>query len=160
MVVAAVYVFICSFPLVTLIHFCSLFGGTWRAVLCEYVLIRPIFSFLRPGVVLLHTSKGWLVPQTFGKSSVQIFCLSWYWVYVEVTAVIIFDTVHQALITHTGGCISFWSRRSLRYLHGDCSLFVHYHGLGKSRSTSDDCLVRSSLLPLEKFWILIPFFLP
>ena len=39
----------------------------------------------------------------------------------------------------------------------DCSLHVHYHGLGKSRSTSDGCVVRSFLLLLEKFWILLQF---
>ena len=27
-------------------------------------------------------------------------------IFVEVTAVVIFDTIHQALITHTGGCIA------------------------------------------------------
>ena len=77
------------------------------AVLSEHVLtrIRPIFSYLRSGFVLLHTSKWWLVSQTFGKEinpefeSIEILS------YVEVTAVILFDTVHQALITHTGGYI-------------------------------------------------------
>ena len=49
--------FICLFPLVALIDFCSLYGGTWGTVLREYVLIRSISSFLRPGLVLLHTSE-------------------------------------------------------------------------------------------------------
>jgi hypothetical protein len=104
--------FICSFPLVTLIDFCSLYGGTWRAVPCEYVLIRSISSFLRPGLVLLHTSKWRLVPQTFGKELNQDFLPIVISSYVEVTAVMIFDTIHQALITHSGECISLWSQRS------------------------------------------------
>ena len=58
--------FICSFSVINLIDFCSLYGGAWRAVPFEYILIRPISSFLRPGLVLLHTSTWWLVPQTFG----------------------------------------------------------------------------------------------
>ena len=59
--------FICSFSVINLIDFCSLYGGAWRAVPFEYILIRPISSFLRPGFVLLHTSTWRLVPQTFGK---------------------------------------------------------------------------------------------
>ena len=43
-------------------------------------------------------------------------------IYVEVTAVVIFDTVHQALITHTGECIALIPR----LLHGINKAIVVY----------------------------------
>jgi hypothetical protein len=108
MVVAALYVFICSFPLVTLIYFCSLYGGTtWRAVPCKYVLIRPsLVSCVQAMYYFTNQNDGWYLKLTV-RSSIRIFYLSWFW----VRSVVIFDTVHQALITHTGGCISLWSQR-------------------------------------------------
>ena len=72
---------------------------------CEYVLIRLISSYLCPGLVLLHTSKWQLVHQTFGKEFNPDFLSTVILSDVKVTAVIVFDTVHQALITHTGGYI-------------------------------------------------------
>ena len=58
-----------------------------------------------------------MVPQTFGKQFDPDFLfIAILSLYIEVTAVVIFDTVHQALITHTGGCILLWSPHSC--MHG------------------------------------------
>ena len=107
MIVAAVYV--CY----TLVSTCDsdqvsavcmeVHGGI--AVPYEFDLIRPISSYLRPGLVLLHSSKWRLVHQTFGKEFNPDFLPIVILSNVKVTAVILFDTVHQALITHTGGFI-------------------------------------------------------
>ena len=92
-------------------RFCSLYGGTWDALLFNMFWSEPISSYLRPGLVLLHTSEWQLVHQTFGKEFNPDFLSTVILSYVKVAAVIIFDTVHQALITHTGRSISLWSQR-------------------------------------------------
>ena len=64
MIVAAVYLFFRSFPLMTLIDWyiavCMEVHGS-ISVPYEYGLIRLISSYLRPGLVLLYTSKWQLV---------------------------------------------------------------------------------------------------
>ena len=120
MIVAAVYVF---YPLVSTrgFKFWSVFAVCMEvhgkiAIPLEHVLIRLISSYLRPGLVLLHTSKWQLVHQTFGKEFNPDFLSTMISSYVKVTAVIFFDTVHQALITHTGRRILLASQRSCTVL--------------------------------------------
>lgn len=58
-----------------------------------------------------NQNDGWYLKLSV-RSSIWIFPSIVVLSYVEVTAVIIFDTVHQALITHTGGCRSLYFQRS------------------------------------------------
>ena len=50
------------------------------------------------------------------RSSIRIICSIVVLSYVEVTAVVIFDTVHHTIITHMSECISLWSQRSCTVL--------------------------------------------
>ena len=77
MVVAAVYVFYLSFPLVTEIDFYSLYGGTWRPVPHEYVLIRPQspVTCVQALYYYTHQNDGWYLKLSV-RSSTQIFCPS------------------------------------------------------------------------------------
>jgi hypothetical protein len=115
MVIAAMYVFYLLVLLVNLIDFFSLYGGTWR-VSFHVNMFWSISSYLRPGLLLLHTSKWRLVRQTFGKEFNPDFLSIVILNYVEVTAVVIFDTAHQAIISHTSGCILLWSPRTCKVL--------------------------------------------
>ena len=92
--------------------FCRLYGGTWAYRFHVWICSDPTPTGILPVSCVqalyyyTHQNDGWYLKLSV-RSSIQISIHDFLWVilYTKVTAVVIFDTVHQALITHTSGCL-------------------------------------------------------
>jgi hypothetical protein len=161
MVVAAVHVFYpARFPLLTLIVF---FQFVWRYMACRSMWIcfssesdpSPV-SCVQAVYYFTHQNDSWYLKLSV-RSSIQIFCLSWFWIISKVTVVMILVTVHQALISHAGGCISLqrsctiltWRFQSTRTLSRTGEIQVNFSWLsGKELSLIFEEFLNSHLISI------------